>query len=107
MLFVDRIPVIDGSLVGWLKELDGLMAVAAGRAVPGHGPVSVPWPAASEPERRYLETVARDTRAAIKAGVGIANAYRQVANSERGQWLLFDEYHPRNVTASYKELEWE
>jgi quinoprotein relay system zinc metallohydrolase 2 len=107
LLFVDRVPVIDGSLVGWLKELNGLMAVAAARAVPGHGPVSVPWPAAAEPERRYLETVARDTRAAIRAGVGIANAYRQVANSERGQWLLFDEYHPRNITASYKELEWE
>jgi quinoprotein relay system zinc metallohydrolase 2 len=107
LLFVDRIPVIDGSLVGWLKELDGVMAMAADRAVSGHGPVSVPWPAAAEPERRYLETVARDTRTAIRAGIGIASAYRQVANSERGQWLLFDEYHPRNVTASYKELEWE
>ena len=50
---------------------------------------------------------ARYARAAIKAGIGIANAYRQVANSERGKWLLFDEYHPRNVTAAYKELEWE
>jgi quinoprotein relay system zinc metallohydrolase 2 len=107
LLFVDRVPVVDGSLVGWLKELDVLMAVGADRAVPGHGPVSVPWPAAAEPERRYLETVARDTRAAIRARIGIATAYRQVANSERGQWLLFDEYHPRNVTASYKELEWE
>lgn len=107
LLFVDRIPVIDGSLVGWLKQLDGLTAVPADRAVPGHGPVSVPWPAAAEPEQRYLAAVARDTRAAIKAGIRIVNAYRQVANSERGQWLLFDEYHPRNVTASYKELEWE
>ncbi len=107
LLFVDRIPVIDGSLVGWLKQLDGLTAIPAARAVPGHGPVSVPWPAAAESERRYLTAVAQDTRAAIKAGIGIANAYRQVANSERGKWLLFDEYHPRNVTASYKELEWE
>ena len=107
LLFVDRIPVIDGSLVGWLKQLDELTTISADRAVPGHGPVSVPWPAAAEPERRYLEAVAHDTRAAIKSGIGIANAYRQVANSERGNWLLFDEYHPRNVTASYKELEWE
>jgi quinoprotein relay system zinc metallohydrolase 2 len=107
LLFVDRIPVIDGSLLGWLARLDEVIAVAADRAVPGHGPVSVPWPAAAEPERRYLAAVAHDTRAAIKAGIGIANAYRQVANSERGLWLLFDEYHPRNVTASYKELEWE
>ena len=107
LLFVDRIPVIDGSLVGWLKQLDELTAIPADRAVPGHGPVSVPWPGAAEPERRYLAALAQDTRAAIKAGIGIANAYRQVANSERGKWLLFDEYHPRNVTASYKELEWE
>jgi quinoprotein relay system zinc metallohydrolase 2 len=107
LLFVDRIPVIDGSLVGWLKQLDELTAIPADRAVPGHGPVSVPWPAAAEPERRYLEAVAHDTRAAIRSGIGIANAYRQVANSERGDWLLFDDYHPRNVTASYKELEWE
>jgi quinoprotein relay system zinc metallohydrolase 2 len=107
LLFVDRIPVIDGSLVGWLKELDELAALSADRAVPGHGPAAVEWPAAAGPERRYLEAVARDTRAAIKAGIGIANAYQKVANSERGYWLLFDEYHPRNVTASYKELEWE
>jgi quinoprotein relay system zinc metallohydrolase 2 len=107
LLFVDRIPVIDGSLVGWLDELGGLAVIPADRAVPGHGPATVSWPAAAAPEQRYLEAVARDTRAAIRAGIGIANAYREVANSERSHWLLFDEYHPRNVTASYKELEWE
>ena len=107
LLFVDRIPVIDGSVVGWLKELREVTAIPADRAVPGHGPVSVQWPEAAEPERRYLEAVARDTRAAITAGVGIADAWRHVANSERSQWLLFDDYHPRNVTAAYKELEWE
>jgi quinoprotein relay system zinc metallohydrolase 2 len=107
LLFVGRIPVIDGSLLGWLKELDAVAAVKASRAVPGHGPSSVPWPTAALPERRYLEAVAHDTRAAITAGIGIAEAWRHVANSERGQWLLFDDYHPRNVTASYKELEWE
>jgi quinoprotein relay system zinc metallohydrolase 2 len=107
LLFVDRIPAIDGSIVGWLKELKASTAIPADRAVPGHGPASVPWPDPAEPERRYLEAVAQETRAAIKAGIGIAEAYRHVANSERGKWLLFDEYHARNVTASYKELEWE
>jgi quinoprotein relay system zinc metallohydrolase 2 len=107
LLFIDRIPVIDGSIVGWLKELKALTAISADRAVPGHGPLSAPWPDAAGSERRYLEAVAKDTRAAIKAGIGIAEAHRYVANSERGKWLLFDDYHPRNVTASYKELEWE
>jgi quinoprotein relay system zinc metallohydrolase 2 len=107
LLFVDRIPVVDGSLVGWLKELASLTAVAADRAVPGHGPVSVAWPAAAMPEQRYLEALARDTRAAIKAGVGIAEAADRIGQSERGRWLLFDDYNARNATASYKELEWE
>jgi quinoprotein relay system zinc metallohydrolase 2 len=107
LLFVDRIPVIDGSLIGWLDELRQVKAVSAARAVPGHGPVSVPWPQAAAAEQRYLEAVASDTRAAIKAGIDIADAWRHVAQSERGQWLLFDDYHPRNVTAAYKELEWE
>ena len=107
LLFVDRLPVVDGSLVGWLEELDHLTAIASDRAVPGHGPTAVPWPVAAEPERRYLETLARETRAAIKAGTSIAGAVSLVGQSERGRWLLFDEFHPRNVTASYKELEWE
>src|SRR4051794_17391386 len=44
LLFVSRIPALDGSLSGWLRELDALRAVRAQRAVPGHGPPSVPWP---------------------------------------------------------------
>ncbi len=107
LLFVDRIPVIDGSLLGWLDELRQVTAIPAARAVPGHGPVEAAWPQAAAPEQRYLEAVARDTRAAVKAGIDIADAHRHVAQSERGHWLLFDDYHPRNVTAAYKELEWE
>lgn len=84
-----------------------MTAIPAARAVAGHGPVSVPWPQAVAAEQRYLEAVARDTRAAIKAGIDIADAYRRVAQSERHHWLLFDDYHARNVTAAYKELEWE
>jgi quinoprotein relay system zinc metallohydrolase 2 len=107
LLFVERIPVIDGSLVGWLGELAALKSVAAVRAVPGHGPPSVPWPAALAAEERYLSVVLDETRAAIRRGVDIGAAWRQVAVAERDSWRLFDDYHARNVTAAYKELEWE
>src|SRR5262249_12179125 len=107
LLFVDRTPVIDGSLVGWLRELDGLKSLPAARAIPGHGPPSVAWPAALEAEARYLRTVLDEPRAAIRQGVEIGAAARQVALAERARWQLFDEYHARNVTAAYKELEWE
>ncbi|HEX3498215.1 MAG TPA: quinoprotein relay system zinc metallohydrolase 2 [Stellaceae bacterium] len=107
LLFVERIPVIDGSIVGWIKEIGAMTHVAAQRAVPGHGPAIVDWPAAAEPELRYLNTVLAGTRAAIRQDIDIAEAPRHVALDERDKWLLFDDCHARNVTAAYKELEWE
>jgi quinoprotein relay system zinc metallohydrolase 2 len=107
LLFVERVPVIDGSLVGWLRELEGVETIAAARVVPGHGPVAVAWPLAAAPQKRYLTSVLEETRAAIKAGVEIGEAARRVAPAAGAGWLLFDDYHARNVTAAYKELEWE
>jgi quinoprotein relay system zinc metallohydrolase 2 len=107
LLFVERIPVIDGSVVGWLHELDSLADFTAARAVPGHGPVAVDWPAALVPERRYLQKVVDGTRLAIRQGIDIGEAPRHVAIDEQRDWLLFEAYHARNVTAAFKELEWE
>jgi len=79
----------------------------AQRAVPGHGPPVVAWPSAAEPELRYLRAVRDGTRLAVRENIDIAEAPRHVALEERGKWLLFDDYHARNVTTAYKELEWE
>jgi hypothetical protein len=74
--------------------------------VPGHGPVSA-WPEALDDERRYLETLAADTRTMIAAGKTLAAAADTAAASERSRWQLFDDYNPRNATAAYSEIEWE
>jgi len=37
----------------------------------------------------------------------IEAAVKTVGRSERGKWLLFDDYHGRNVTQAFKEVEWE
>ena len=58
-------------------------------------------------QTRYLQTLLADTRDAVARGTGIRQAIASVARDERGRWLLFDDNHPRNVTASYTELEWE
>ena len=107
LLFVGRIPALDGSLTGWLAALDRLDGVAATRAVPGHGPASVPWPGGAADERHYLTVLAHDVRAAIAAGREIAPTIASAAISERGKWALFDDYNARNATEAYKELEWE
>lgn len=107
LLFLGRIPALDGSLAGWLRELEALRAVQALRAVPGHGPVSVPWPAGADDLTRYLLALRDGTRAAIAAGLGIAAAPGRVAPEEAARWHLAEAYHGRNVTAAYRELEWE
>ncbi len=107
LLFMERIPPLDGSLKGWLAVMDELEKVPAGRVVPGHGPVSAPWPEAMEPQRRYLITLLDETRAAIAEGMDLQEALKKVGYSERENWVLFDDVHGRNVTRAYTELEWE
>ncbi len=107
LLFVGRIPSLDGSLNGWLNELDGMRAEPATLAVPGHGPASVPWPSGADDEIRYLSTLAREIRAIIAKGGDIETAVETVGQSERSRWTLFDDYNGHNVTVAFKELEWE
>jgi quinoprotein relay system zinc metallohydrolase 2 len=107
LLFMQRVPVVDGSLLGWLRVLEKVQAWPAERVVPGHGPASAPWPAAARDQVRYLERLRDDVRALIARGGTIEEAVAIVGNDERRNWRLFDFYHPRNVTAAFTELEWE
>ena len=107
LCFLGHLPTMDGSLRGWIKQLDALAAIEARQAVPGHGQVPADWPQALEPERRYFDLLASDTRKAIADGVPIAKAATTAARSEEGNWQLFGEYNERNAIAAYAELEWE
>lgn len=107
LVFLEHLPTLDGSLLGWMRQLDELAAIPATGVVPGHGPTPSAWPDAIAPERRYFDVLANDLRAAIKAGVPLAKAVGVAGQSERAKWKLFDEYNERNATAAYAELEWE
>ena len=107
LLFRERIPVIDGSLKGWLEVTEELRRTAAARVVPGHGPVTADWPGALDPQERYLRALLDEIRAALAAGGRMEAAVETVGRAERGKWLLFDDYHARNVVTAFAELEWE
>ena len=106
LVFLRHIPVMDGSIRGWLDTLKRLEAIPALRVVPGHGPVSG-WPAALTDERRYLSTLLSDVRTLNKNGEPIRAAADKAAASERPHWQLFDDYNARNATAAFSEIEWE
>lgn len=107
LVFLQHIPVVDGSVKGWLDILPRLAALPARRVVPGHGRLIAPWPQALDDERRYLSVLANDTRRLIAASVPLEEAVPQIAASERERWALFDDYNPRNATAAFSELQWE
>lgn len=130
LLFVERIPVLDGSLLGWIGIMDnfisekctrtaakapminletrvGIQCVAVEQVVPGHGPIVIEWKQALEKQRRYLARLRDGIREVIKRGQSISRAVETVGLQEREKWLLFDQYNGRNVTAGFVELEWE
>ena len=106
LVFLTHIPVLDGSIRGWLEVIDELGTLPAQRVVPGHGPVSE-WPGALADQRRYLETLASDVRALVARGEPITVAADTAAASERSRWQLFDDYNARNATTAFSEIEWE
>jgi quinoprotein relay system zinc metallohydrolase 2 len=108
LLFAKHVPALDGSIRGWLALLDQLsQRKDVARVVPGHGPATVDWPAALAAEKRYLARIADDVRTFIKQGRTLAQAAKEAGLSEKDAWLLFEEYHARNVSAAFAELEWE
>ena len=107
LLFVDRVPVVDGSLRGWLDVIKELRGMHVAHAVPGHGAVQDAWPAPLDAEDHYLRVLADDVRAALRKRLTLQQTVDSVGTGERGKWLLFDNYNKRNVTAAYAELEWE
>lgn len=106
LLFVDHTPVLDGRLKGWLAALGQLRTMPVKIAVPGHGAPQTDWPAALDPEQRYLETLQADVRRALKQQLTLSQTVNQVL-PDRQSWRLLDVFHQRNVTAAYAELEWE
>jgi len=104
---VSHTPVVDGKITGFIEVLDRLAAMKVPQFVPGHGKTTTPWPQALQPEREYLALIVRETRAALKRRKSIEQAVDEVGLSERDKWVNFDDYHRRNVTTAYTELEWE
>lgn len=107
LLFVEHLPTLDGSVLGWLAVLDELAKQPAKLVIPGHGPAQRDWPQALLPEKQYLLILRDESRALIRQGKSLEDAIATVGRSARSQWPLFDHYHARNVSTAFAELEWE
>jgi quinoprotein relay system zinc metallohydrolase 2 len=107
LLFVGHIPVVDGSIRGWLEVIGEIKTLEVERVVSGHGLIENGWKQAFDRQEAYLRAILDQTRAALKQRQTIQQAIATVGESERSHWLLFDLFNKRNVTAVYAEVEWE
>lgn len=107
LLFMERIPALDGSLLGWIDVLAQLTAQQAQRVVPGHGPASASWPDAARNEAAYLAALRDDIRAGIAAGKFMEDVMESAASTQLSGWQLYEFHHGRNVGRAFTELEWE
>ena len=107
LLFVQRLPVLDGSVKSWLAVIDALVKLPASHIVPGHGPPGSDLAKMLAPERAYLQMLEDGVRAQIAAGKPMETAIKEVGANAKDTWLLWEATHPHNVARAYQELEWE
>lgn len=107
LLFRERLPVLDGSLKGWLAWMDAAMNERYALVVPGHGPLDRAWPAGAQAQHDYLVALRDGVRAAIDRGDLIDDAQTVVAAQMLPLWQLTARAHRLNVSRAYRELEWD
>jgi len=107
LLFIERLPALDGSLLGWIAALDRLDKMGISTVIPGHG-ISGPWDELVKPQRKYLSELLENTRNAIAKGLSLSKHLEVSGISPNtNDWKLYKEQHKTNLTRAYTELEWE
>ena len=108
LLFIDRIPALDGSINGWIENSKKLQQMQVSYVVPGHGPAGKDqWQQGWQKQLAYLTLIREQIRAIIYDFGTIDQATASVGLTQKDDWILFEDYHRRNVTAAFVELEWE
>ncbi len=107
LLFIERTPVIEGDIKGWILLIDQLKIMPLKQVVAGHGPIPTDWLQAFNNEQRYLNVLLADIRANIKKGQTMEHTMNTAAQSEKSNWQLFDIANRRNINNIFPQLEWE
>ena len=107
LLFIDHLPAVDGSIRGWMTAIEENTGKPVARVVPGHGPVAVAWPEAGDAMVGYFAGLMSTIRTGLAENRSMLDMVEEADRTEDPRWLLFRDFHPRNTTTVYQELEWE
>ena len=107
LTFLIHTPALDGSIRGWIEIIEKLENGIAKNLVPGHGPALGAFPNGTHPTLEYLKGLAAATCASLARGESLQMALKDPGEALKQDWKLWDEFHLRNATNAYIELEWE
>lgn len=108
LVFAQRTPSLDGSVLGWLRVLEELDERRYGMTVPGHGKPDH-WKTITLSQKKYLESLRDDVRRLIQEEASLSDillAHEKNPDRTSG-WILYAMQHASNLTKAYTELEWE
>ena len=105
-IFIKRTPSIRASVKGWKKNLEETSKMDVNLIIPGHGPVKKKNEAL-RPMLSYFNRLIENTREFHKNNLSLSKAIENFPSKNLENWLLYNIYHPSNVTKVYTELEWE
>lgn len=108
LAFVGHLPAVDGNLNGWIQLMAKIREIPAKTAIPGHGAWRSPgWPEFLDAQTDYLLSLRKSVRASIADGDSLTQALERIQTGQQDNWQVYDEFHQRNVSAAFAELEWE
>ena len=105
-IFIRRTPSIRASVKGWKKNLEETNKMDINLIIPGHGPVKKKSEAL-KPMLSYFNRLIDNTRKFHKNNLSLSKAIETFPSKNLENWLLYNIYHPSNITKVYTELEWE
>ena len=114
LLFVKHIPVIDGSLNGWIKVTQKLINFFeklpnqqyGKKIIPGHGPLQNDEKGLKD-QLTYLVNLKSSVKEALRDNISLQEAMKSINSDSAGVWQISANYSKRNISAAYAELEWE
>jgi len=107
LLFIDRLPSIDGDIHGYIAVIDEILKLDFDLVIPGHGRPTQKWKEAFIKEGNYLKILRDEIRAAIDDDLDLQLTIETVAQSESKKWELFEIQNARNINMVFPMMEWE
>lgn len=90
----------DSYYPGLIEALNKISALDFDILIPGHGEMGTK--ADAEAYRAYVVRLAAETRQAIRDGLSVDQAKRQILMSGYSDWAQYDEWHELNVEGMYR-----